>query len=233
MLLLELTQPIDKKELESSLDPFLTFISSGEPIPREHIAKKLHSTLKRFGVAEVGIEVSKDVESGDMNLNAWYDPFDDEDELEPFYIDLIFSSEDKTITFEPEGVNNIKDRIIDALEHEMIHMRQYRQRDFIKQRKYKTKAKDPKLEKIKKYLGNDDEIEAFAKNIASELVRKADKDGALELLRMANKTAQFKDEMGYLLSPNLFGYMAAWEFNTSHPVLKKLLKKVYFYIQNS
>jgi len=50
---------------------------------------------------------------------------------------------------------------------------------------------------------------------------------------MAKNTAQFKDEMGYLLSPNLFGYLGAWDFNTSHPVIKKLLKKVYNYIQNS
>ena len=33
-----------------------------------------------------------------------------------------------------------------------------------------------------------------------------------------------KDELGYLLSPNLVGYLAVWGFNTSHPVMKKMLK---------
>src|SRR5210317_355311 len=89
------------------------------------------------------------------------------------------------------------------------------------------------LPKSKEYLGNDDEIEAFAKNISTELIRKAGKEGSLDLLRMANKTAGFKDEMGYLLSPNLLGYLAMWGFDTKHPVIKKLLKKVYNYIQNS
>lgn len=233
MFLSEIVQPIDRQELENALAPFLTFISSGEEISRKDIARKLLASVKRFGVAEVSIDQSDKVDQGDMNLNAAYDPDDDADEMDPFYIDLIFSTEDKTIAFEPEGVTNIKDRIIDALEHEMIHMRQYRSRDFAVQRDYRSKAKDPDLAQVQQYLGNDDEIEAFARNIASELVRRADKDGAIELLRMANKTAQFKDEMGYLLSPNLFGYLGAWGFDSSHPVIKKLLKKTYQYIQNS
>ena len=79
-------------------------------------------------------------------------------------------------------------------------------------------------------MSRTDEIEAYAMNIADELVRKADKDGALALLRMANKTAQFKDEMGNLLSPDLFAYMGLWDFKSNHPVLKRLLKKVYQYI---
>jgi len=233
MILSEITKPVNRDELEKGLAPFLTFIASGEPITRKDIAKKLHSTLKRYGVSEVSVEVSDKVDSGDMNMNAAYDPYDDEDELDPFYIELIFSPKDETIEFEPEGVENIKDRILDALEHEMVHMRQYRSRDFVKQRQYKTKATDPDIKKSKEYLGNDDEIEAFAKNISTELVRKAGKDGALELLKMANKTAGFRDEMGYLLSPNLLGYLAVWGFDTQHPVIRKLLKKVFSYIQNS
>ena len=233
MLLQELTEPVDRAELDSALDSFTTFLASGEPISRKDIAKQLHNTLKRYGVAEVGVEVSDKVESGDMNMNAAYDPFDDEDELDPFYIDLIFSEKDKTLEFTPDGVKNIKDRIIDALEHEMIHMKQYRSRNFVKQRKYKTKSTEPDVKRAKEYLGNDDEIEAFAKNISSELLRAKGKDGAMDLLRNANSSSGLKDEMGYLLSPNLLGYLAMWGFNTQHPVIKKLLKKIFFYIQNA
>ena len=229
MYFFEIAEPVDRQELEKGLAPFLTFIASGEPITPKHIAKQLHNTLKKYGVGEVGVEVSDNVDSGDMNLNAAYDPFDDEDELEPFTMDLIFSSKDKTLEFTPEGVDNIKDRILDALEHEMIHMRQYRSRDFVKQRKYKTKSSEPDVKRAKEYLGNDDEIEAFAKNIAAELVRNTgSKDKATDLLRSVNTSAGLKDEMGYLLSPNLLGYMAVWGFNTKHPVIRKLLKKVYF-----
>jgi len=234
MYFFEITEPINRQELEKALEPFLVFLSSGDqPLQKKHIAKKLKQTLKKHGVGSIEIHDSENVDSGDMNMNAAYDPFDDEDGFEPFSIDLIFSKDDKTLEFSQEGIENIKERILDVLEHEMIHLRQYRSRNFVKQRKYKTKSKDKDVKRAREYLGNDDEIEAFAKNISSELIRKAGKDGAIDLLRMTNKTAGFKDEMGYLLSPNLLGYMATWGFDTQHPVIKKLLKKVYNYIQSS
>ena len=229
----EVTTPADLKELKDALAPFLTFLSNEEDIPVDHVAKKLHYHVNRFGVDEVEVIKSAHVEDGDMNLNASYDPYDDEEGLDPFRMELIFSPGTDTITFSEEGIENIKHRILDALEHEMIHMQQYRKRNYVKQKGYDYKTKDERLKRTKQYLGNDDEIEAFAKNIASELIRKADKDGAMELLKMANRTAQFKDEAGYLLSPNLFGYLAAWNFDTKHPVIKKLLKKVFFYIENA
>ena len=55
----------------------------------------------------------------------------------------------------------------------------------------------------------------------------------MNLLRSVKDTAGLKDELGYLLSPNLLGYLAVWGFNTSHPVIKKMLKKVYNNIENS
>ena len=115
----------------------------------------------------------------------------------------------------------------------MIHMRQYRSRSFVRQRDYKTKDKEPDVKRAKEYLGNDDEIEAFAKNISAELLRKRDKETAIDLLRKVTQTAGLKDELGYLLSPNLLGYLAVWGFDTKHPVIKKLLKKVYNNIENS
>ena len=109
----------------------------------------------------------------------------------------------------------------------MIHSKQYRKRDFATQKGFRATDRE------QKYLGNQDEIEAFAKNISSELLRHADKEQALDMLRKANNTTELRDKLGNLLSPNLVGYLTAWNFNTRHPVIKKLLKKTYFYIQNS
>ena len=233
MLMMEFTEPASRKDIESALAPFLTFIASGEEIPLKDIKNKLQADLKSIGVDEVTIVRSKNVEVGDMNMNAAYDPIDDEEGFNHFEIELIFSKEDKTIAFSPKGLENIKSRLIDLLEHEMIHLSQYRGRGFKKQREFKPKkGLTTKIKKTREYLGNDDEIEAYAKNIASELIRKSDKETALTLLRMAGKTAQFRDEIDHLLSPNLFVYFAAYDFDTRHPVLRKLLKKIWLYISS-
>ena len=231
MLMMEFTEPASRKEIEASLESFLTFIASGEEIPLKDIAKKLEVDTRSIGVDEVIIQQSKNVEVGDMNMNASYDPIDDQEGFNHFEIELIFSKEDKTIAFSPEGVEAIKHRIVDVLEHELIHKSQYRGRGFKKQREFKPKkGLSDKVRRTREYLGNDDEIEAYAKNIASELIRKSDKETALTLLRMAGKTAQYREKKN-LLSPNLFGYFAAFDFDTSHPVIRKLLKKIFFYIE--
>ncbi|MAV94634.1 MAG: hypothetical protein CMA31_02975 [Euryarchaeota archaeon] len=231
MLMMEFTEPANRKEIEASIQPFLNFLLSGKEIPLKAIARKLEQATKSIGVDDVTIVQSKNVEVGDMNMNASYDPVDDKDGLDHFELDLIFSNQDKTIAFSPEGVENIKHRIVDVLEHELIHKDQYRGRGFKKQREFKPKkGLSDKVRRTREYLGNDDEIEAYAKNIASELIRKSDKETALTLLRMAGKTAQYREKKN-LLSPNLFGYFAAFDFDTSHPVIRKLLKKIFFYIE--
>ena len=212
MLMMEFTEPASRKEIEKSLESFLTFIASGEEIPLKDIAKKLEVDTRSIGVDEVTVQQSKNVEVGDMNMNASYDPIDDQEGFNHFEIELIFSKEDKTIAFSPEGVEAIKHRIVDVLEHELIHKSQYRGRGFKKQRDFKPKkGLSDKVRRTREYLGNDDEIEAYAKNIASELVRKSDKETAFTLLRMAGKTAQYREKKN-LLSPNLFGYFAAFDF---------------------
>jgi hypothetical protein len=228
MLLFEIQKPRDRNELEDSVQAFLTYLSMEDNLKPKYIAKQLQQTLKHLGVGEVTFDYVEKVDVGDMNLNATYDPWDDEDEMDPYRIELLFNPKNKTgIKFSQDTLDEIKHRLIDALEHEMIHSFQYRNRDFKTQRDFRSKNRE------QSYLGNQDEIEAFAKNISSELLRHADKDKAIDMLRSLSNTTELRDKLGNLLSPNLVGYLRAWDFNTRHPVIKKLLKKVYNYIQNS
>jgi len=228
MHLFELQQPKNRQDLEKSVQAFLTYLSMEDVLKPKYIALQLQQTLEHLGVGEVTVDYVEQVDQGDMNLNATYDPWDDEEELDPYRIELLFNPKDKRgIKFSQDTLEEIKHRLVDALEHEMIHSIQYQKRDFKTQRDYRSKNTE------QEYLGNQDEIEAFAKNISSELLRHADKERAIDMLRSVNNTTELRDKLGNLLSPNLVGYLRAWDFNTRHPVIKKLLKKVYNYIQNS
>jgi hypothetical protein len=217
MLLKEITQPSDMQELKMRLASFRDWLTQGSHTPKE-IATELENNIG--DITRVEMELSPNVDKGDMNASAAYEQDDDEDGEIPFEITLVFSNkEDRMAINDPNPLIN---RILDMMKHEMIHQKQARARDF----EDYTQGKD-KRNMNYEYMSRPDEIEAYAMNIADELYRKVGKEDAIALLRMAKKTAQFKDEMGQFLSPDLFAYMGMWNFDSKHPVIKRLLKRIY------
>ena len=221
MLLNELTKPTNMQQLTMRLQAWKDWLVQGSHTPNE-ITDNLSDNIG--DITRVSMKQVEGIPKGDMNASAFYEQDLDENGEIPFEIELYFSKEDDqpmTIT-NPDPLVN---KVIEMLKHEFLHQKQARARGF-EEPTPGTDDRDTSYE----YMSRPDEIEAYAMNIADELVKKADKDGALALLRMANKTAQFKDKMGNLLSPDLFAYMGMWNFNSKHPVIKRLLKKIYQYI---
>jgi len=198
----------------------------------EQSRRQIAMIVRKFAQDQTGerIKVSThsapQVDPGSMNLGAYYDPENDaEEEGHIIELQLAFSPKDKTVKWSEDGKEYFVNELADVLKHEMLHAHQHRSRDFHPGRDGYDQ-RDSNYE----YMTRPDEIEAYAMNIADELVRKADKDGALQLLRMAGKTAQFKDEMGRYLSPNLMAYFAMFDWRADHPVMKRLLKRIYQFI---
>src|SRR5210317_2425710 len=187
MYLFEMQQPRDRKDLEKSVQAFLAYLTMEDNLKPKNIALQLQQTLRHLGVSEVTVDYANQIDRGDMNLNATYDPWDDEDELDPYRIELLFNPKDKNgVKFSQDALEEIKHRLIDALEHEMIHSLQYQKRDFKSQKSYRSKNRE------QEYLGNQDEIEAFAKNISSELLRHANKEQATDMLRSVKILQNFE-----------------------------------------
>lgn len=172
------------------------------------------------------------VDTNDIGLHAFYDPDDDEEEEKPFEIVLYFNTNDKQVVMDVKGWREFASQVIEFLQHEIIHQHQYRSRNFIQNRPYRSTATDPDQKAAQEYQGNPDEVDAYAHNLASELLRKTQNntEQVLRLLRNFSNTAMTKDQAGRLLSPTLFGYFKDFGFNTQHPVLKSLMKKTYQYI---
>lgn len=165
------------------------------------------------------------LESNQANISAFYDPELDEDDLVCITVELIFSNKDTHIVWCPEVVDFFVQKLTATIKHEKLHQSQHRARNF---EDAPTGYDNRNMEY--EYMSRPDEIEAYAMNIADELVRKSDKETAKTLLRMASKTAVYKDEQGNLFSPDLFAYMSMWDFDSRRPVIKRLLKKTWEYI---
>ena len=193
------------------------------------IANEIEKTLRRKYEVEVAVEKSSKVPSGSIVVNAWYDDDDDRTGNDtPIRLNFIVSDPEVLLNLDERMWHKFSNEVADAVQHEYLHMSQYRSRGFAKPSKYKPKVtKELKdFYNAKVYLGNSDEIEAYALNISSELLNK---------YRTKRKTiANVKrlDKSLFTASPNLFAYFMAFNFDTRHPVIRKLLKKVLLYVES-
>ena len=183
---------------------------------------------KHFPIAKITVVRTPQLKEGELSISAHYDPDLDEEGDTAVFITLVFSQEGPTsFTWTANSKKYFLNKLKDALKHELLHMKQFRDRGFHPGTDGYVSDKGMERE----YMSRPDEIEAYAMNIADEFVRKVGKDGAVDLLRMAKKTAQFKNKLDQFLSPDLLAYFALFNWDTNHTVVKRLIKKIYQYIQ--
>ena len=209
----------------------------GQEFDLDGIAKDINGTQshdeiiaiveKHFSIAKVTVVRTAQLKEGELSISAHYDPELDEEGDTAVFITLVFSQEGPaSFTWSDNSKKYFLNKLKDALKHEVLHMKQFRNRGFHSG----SDGYDDRTTE-KEYMSRPDEIEAYAMNIGDEFIRKVGKDGAVDLLRMAKKTAQFKTKVGQFLSPDLLAYFALFDWDTNHPVIKRLLKKIYQHIQ--
>lgn len=108
----------------------------------------------------------------------------------------------------------------DTILHEIIHMRQYRTRNFKDIPGYESTAYYARDRKEQEYYGNKDEMGAFSFNIACELYDKYGDDfGAAKKYLDSNLAKRAKKSCWHK-------YMKAFDWNHNHPVIRSMKKKI-------
>lgn len=173
---------------------------------------------KAFPELNVDSLQNKQIDANTVNVGAFYD---DEEEND-ITVQLMFSNED-TVTWNTQNRKDFLRRLQSTIKHEYMHADQHAARDYDAD----SYGSDDTTSS-REYYSRGDEIEAYAMNIADELKRKQGVDGAMQTLRTVTKSSQLKDKLGYLLSPDLKGYID--EFDDNPRVIKALLKKIYQFL---
>ena len=200
---------------------FATF--AGKKISAKKLSDRLQTLLGEQW--EVNLEVGG-IEPNSLNFNAYYDSENDQFGDPPFELEVLAGS--TSLAMAAEDWAAAADNFMDFVEHEMVHQVQTKNRGHDNDgTKYAGKNKD------QSYYGQPDEIEAYAVNLARQLMRASNGDQAKlnQMLRSFASTATAKNTAGMLHSPNLYGYLETFDFNPNHPVIKSLMKKTYQYIQ--
>lgn len=113
----------------------------------------------------------------------------------------------------------------DSILHEIIHMRQYRRRCFKTIPGYESFAESRKENAEQTYLGHNDEIDAYSFNIACLLVNKF-KNNVNHIVDYLNNDLSNKQ----LVNNSYLTYLKTFNHNHNHIVIKKLKKKIMYYL---
>ena len=163
----------------------------------------------------------KDLDENEFYVNAYYDAEDDSAGLCPIEV-FILHNIDQDANFAHAQAGQFVVQIYDAVVHELRHQYQGRRRDYMN-------IEHSSDDDLQAYLGDPDEIDAYALSIAIELIRNLGRTRSIKYLHRASRLAKIRPK-GLYASPNLFAY-----FNTfgdiNHPVIQKLIKKVFLNLE--
>ena len=195
---------------------------------KAHTGCKFRSLLatirKHFKSLDIAIKTKKiaGLEVNEFYINAFYDL--DADKNNECSIEvIIYHDIDTDMFFEHSQVGQFLVQLYDAVVHELQHQQQGRKR------KYHPNPYVVDVECNKSYLGDPDEIDAYALSIAIELIRNLGRTRSIQYLHRASRLANIRPK-GLYASPNLFAYFETFE-RLDHPVIRKLLKKVFLNLE--
>ena len=173
----------------------------------KHLNKHQHPVRVKLYTGAKGA-----LDPDEFTIGAEYDPGLDEAHKKQFIIDFILNHPKTTpIEITADMADKMAIDLVETLIHEYEHQRQFRSRRYRYHRNtYKSDHRDPTKKADQEYLGDPDEIDAYAQNIAARQY----------LMRYKlNITSASK-----INSPDLKQYYKA--FGKDHEVTKLLLRKV-------
>lgn len=149
----------------------------------------------------------------------------DEEKQKCIEIVLVYPLFDDHVCMTQKRFRGMCYTIADTLLHEIIHMRQYRRRNFKVIPDYASTAERDELRAEQSYLGCSDEIDAYGFNIACELYDKfkGDVSKIIEYLNENQKEKRRRHNSWRM-------YLKAFQHDHDHPIIHRLKKKIVRYL---
>lgn len=215
---------LDRKDL---VDYF--YLLASEVSEKRISVPKFHKAITKHVKARLPVIITKKTEktakSSELYVGGTYYSYKDKSKQRCIEL-IFFYSLDKTITISRHQFKDLCTQMADTLLHEIIHMRQHRRRKFKVLPDYASTAESSTQRREQEYLGNSDEIDAYSFNIACALATKF-KGNSKKAVQYLNQNRKSKTNWGWNM------YMDAFDKNLSHPIIRRLRKKVIRYFPNA
>lgn len=186
--------------------------------------KTIQALLKKHIKSQLPIKVKiaecKDHAPGCVYIGGTY--YADNDARGNQQVEVIFSyrSKNSKLTISEHKWSRICLLFADTVLHEIIHMRQYRSRNFKEIPGYLSTAYYAKDRKEQEYYGHKDEMGAFSFNIACELYDKFGDDITSVKKYLDSNLAKKSTRLSW----NKF--LNAFDWNHNHTVVRSMKKKI-------
>jgi len=200
----------------------------GQKLTIAQIHNRLANTIRNFLPVRVRKEYDPKVQNGWIYIGGAYHSDDDQEGRKCVIINFAYNTQDKFITVSSRRFSRMCIGFADTVLHEIMHMRQHRRRNFKVLPDYASTAESTTKRREQEYLGNTDEIDAYSFNIACALMQK---------FRNNTRKAVYYLDHNRKLSPRsnwgLTMYLDAFDRNHSHPIIRRLKKKIIRYFPNA
>lgn len=191
------------------------------------VVHDLHSLIAEQIKANLPIRVGKrfdpKVKKGELWIGGLYHSDLDQEYRKSIEVTFNYNPGSSKLTITASRWKRICTLFADTVLHEVIHMRQYRVRNFKLIPDYPSTAECTKQRESQSYYGHRDEIDAYGFNLACELY---DRFGS-----NYNKAIDYLENGKHKRSKKsvYYEYLKAFDFDYNHKVIKRLRKRAMRY----
>jgi hypothetical protein len=141
---------------------------------------------------------------------------------------IVYNPIDEILKINKRRFQRICYGIADTILHELIHMRQFRRREFKYLPEYDSNANRTAQRLEQAYLGCSDEIDAYGFNIACELLEKNNNNSkaVIKHLNIDQKNVRKQSDCWRM-------YLKAFNHDHDHIIIRRLKKKIIRYLPNA
>lgn len=210
---------LDRHNLHSMLNKAGSKVI-GKRLPIGELHKILSTHIKAHLPVRVKYKEDAGQEQGVIYMGGAYYSDYDKDGKRQIEVVLSYCLFDEYLKITRSRWSRLCSLFADTILHEIVHMRQYRTRNFKSIPGYESTAYLAKQRRDQEYYGDKDEMGAFAFNIACELV---DKFGynPNEIWNYLESNAAKRNKRSTYLR-----YLRAFDFNHNHKIIRKIKRKI-------
>ena len=217
---------LDRETLYSyfySLKPSIV----GKSLTPKNIQKLISKHVKAWLPVKVVSSVVPDNKSGYVYMGGMYHSDYDKKYKTAIELNLHYHPNDATLKITDYRWQRMSLRFADIMLHEIIHMRQFRARNFKLIPGYQSTVANTKNRKEQDYFGDRDEMGAFAYNIACEMLdRFGYEPTQIKHYMDSNGACRHKNSWWY-------SYMKAFGGDHNHPILRRMKLKILRHLENA